>query len=315
MYLSLFAASLLLKNPLPPAIISLVFGVAVFLFTWTIWKTLSTDDLTQDHEWRYDVNRINELRRISLFYRTLQPVVQAFARFNRGAFADQLPEISREIQAAGLPRFWTAAEYLARIELQALMLMPAYVYMCVQVMGPAGVVMAVMLTFLTGYLLRRRLRNAARYRLVLIKRRLPFLLDLITLLMEAGSTFLQATKEAVDEFREHPVGFEFGRVLGELNMGKGRIAALESMRDRLHDDEITSIVGSIIQGEQLGTPLAKIFRTQADVLRLKRSQRAETLAGEAAVKMLLPGILIMASTVLVILGPFLLNFATTDIMQ
>lgn len=308
-------ASSLMTDPLPPLIISSLFGAATFLFAWTIWKTLATEDLAQDVEWRYDVNRINELRRISPFYRTLQPAIQAFARFNRGAFSDQLPEIGREIQAAGLPRFWTAAEYLARIELQALMLMPAYVYACVQMMGPAGSVLALLLTVLTGYFLRRNLRNSARYRLVLIKRRMPFLLDLVTLLMEAGSTFLQALKEAVDEFHEHPVGIEFGRVLGELNMGKGRIAALESMRDRLHDDEITSIVGSIIQGEQLGTPLAKIFRTQADVLRLKRSQRAETVAGEAAVKMLLPGILIMASTVLIILGPFMLNFVTTDIMQ
>ena len=308
------AVSPLMVNPIPPAVISLMFGAAVFLFIWTIWQTLATDDLTQDNEWRYDVNRINELRRISPFFRTLQPLVQSFARFNRGAFVDQLPEIGREIQAAGLARFWTAEEYLARIEIQALMLMPAFVYASTQMMGPAGIVMAIMFTILTGYLLRRRLRNTARYRLVLIKRRMPFLLDLVTLLMEAGSTFLQALKEAVDEFREHPVGVEFGRVLGELNMGKGRTAALESMRDRLHDDEITSIIGAIVQGEQLGTPLARIFRTQADVLRIKRSQRAETLAGEAAVKMLLPGVLIMASTVLIILGPFMLNMLTTDIM-
>ena len=309
------AASPLMVNPIPPALISTMFGLAVFLFAWTIWRTLATDDLTQENEWRYDVNRINELRRVSPFFRTLQPLVQAFARFNRGAFVEQLPEIGREIQAAGLARFWTAEEYLARIEIQALMLLPLYVYASTQVMGPAGIVMAIMFTILTGYLLRRRLRNMARYRLVLIKRRMPFLLDLVTLLMEAGSTFLQALKEGVDEFREHPVGVEFGRVLGELNMGKGRTAALESMRDRLHDDEITGIIGAIIQGEQLGTPLARIFRTQADVLRLKRSQRAETLAGEAAVKMLLPGILIMASTVLVILGPFMLSMATTDIMN
>jgi hypothetical protein len=75
--LSLFAASVLLKDPLPPAIISLVFGMAGFLFAWAIWRTLATEDLTQDSEWRYDVNRINELRRISVLYRTLQPVIQA----------------------------------------------------------------------------------------------------------------------------------------------------------------------------------------------------------------------------------------------
>jgi tight adherence protein C len=44
------------------------------------------------------------------------------------------------------------------------------------------------------------------------------------------------------------------------------------------------------------------------VLRVKRSQRAEAVAGEAGVQMLLPGILVMASTVIVILGPFVLNY-------
>ncbi len=133
--------------------------------------------------------------------------------------------------------------------------------------------------------------------------------------MEAGSTFLQALTEAVAEFRDHPVGVEFGRVLGEMSMGKNRTAALESLRERLSDDEITSIVGSIIQGEELGTPLATVFRTQADVLRIKRTQRAETIAGEAGVKMLLPAILVMAATVLIILGPFVLNFVNFNVMS
>ena len=38
-----------------------------------------------------------------------------------------------------------------------------------------------------------------------IKCRLPYLLDLLTLLMEAGATFLNALNQAVDEFRGHPV--------------------------------------------------------------------------------------------------------------
>ena len=97
-------------------------------------------------------------------------------------------------------------------------------------------------------------------------------------------------------------------MLADMNLGKTRMEAFQSMRDRLADDEIASIIGTIIQGEHLGTPLARIFRSQSDVLRVKRSQRAETIAGEAGVNMLLPAVLVMASTVLIILGPFLLNF-------
>lgn len=293
---------------------SAAMGGALFLLGWVVMRALATDDLAQDDAWRYDITRINELRRISLLYRYFQPVIQLLARFNRGVFREQMPELDREVQAAGLPRVWTGAEYLARLELIAFLVSPFYFLLCWRLMGSAGSILAIVLTVLTAVLLRRRLSQQARYRLLLIKRRLPFLLDLLTLLMEAGSTFLQALKEGVEEFRDHPVGAEFGRVLAELNMGKTRTEAFEAMRYRLDDDEITSILGSIIQGEQLGTPLARLFRTQADVLRIKRTQRAETLAGEAGVKMLLPAILVMAATVIIILGPFLLSFLFADFL-
>ena len=107
--------------------------------------------------------------------------------------------------------------------------------------------------------------------------------------MEAGSTFLGALRQAVEEFEGHPLAQEFGRVLADMSLGKTRTEAFAAMRDRLADDEITSIIGSIVQGESLGTPLAGVFRTQADVLRIKRTQRAERIAGEAGVNMLLPG--------------------------
>ena len=293
----------------------LAVGLCVFVAARTFANELSTKDLDQDDNWRYDVNRINELRRVSPLYRMFQPLIQAFAQMNRRMFHEQLPEINRQIHAAGLPRFWTAAEYLGRMELIALLLTPAYLYVTIELMGPSGTATSVVLMIVTVVFQRRRLALRARYRLMLIKRRLPFLLDLLTLLMEAGSTFWQSLEEAVDEFRHHPVGVEFGRVLGEMSMGKTRTEALTSLDERLNDDEITSIVGSIVQGEELGTPLALLFRTQADVLRIKRTQRAETVAGEAGVKMLLPAVLIMAATVLIILGPFVLNFIYTDILS
>lgn len=297
----------------PPILACVLFAAAGVVFVLTVRNTLASDDLTQGEQWRYDVSRMNELRRISLFYRVFQPILLPLAKFNRGAFPKELPAISRELLAGGFPRVWTAEEYLAKIELQSLLAMPVFIVASMRMTGPAGFILGMVTTLAFGYLLRRRLAGQAAYRLVLIKRRLPYMLDLVTLLMEAGATFLQALKQACDEFREHPVGVEFGRVLGEMSMGKGRSGALESLRDRLQDDEMTSIIGSILQGEDLGTPLSRIFRTQADVLRLKRSQRAERISGEAAVQMLLPAILVMAATVIVILGPFVLNFITTDL--
>ena len=283
-------------------------AVAVFTFAWWIVRSLQTGDLEQGNEWRFDVSRINDLRRNDSMYRLFQPVIQFFAQLNRGAFRDQLPSIERELQAAGLPRSWLPEEYLGKLQFIALLISPFIIYGCVRWMGASGVLLGIVLTLLLMIMLRRGLAQKAIVRLTKIKRRMPFMLDLMTLLMEAGTTFMHALEQAVGEYRGHPLSQEFTRVLTDMNLGKTRKQAFESMRDRLHDDEITSIIGSMLQAEQLGTPLSGVFRTQADVLRMKRSQRAEAIAGEAAVKMLLPGVLVMAATVIVIIGPFALNF-------
>jgi tight adherence protein C len=287
---------------------SVLMGSCVaMLFLWVV-RVLRSDDLAQGAEWRYDVSRMNELRRADMLYRLFYPLVGILARSNRVLFPEALPEIYREIQAAGLPRFWLPEEYLAKLELLAFFTTPVFVYVFFGLMGPGGLLVAGVFVIGMAWVLRLQLASRAKRRLRAIKRRMPFLLDLLTLLMEAGSTFLNAMNQAVDEFRGHPVAEEFGRVLTDMSLGKTRLEAFRSMRDRLADDEITSIIGTIIQGEELGTPLARISRSQADVLRVKRTQRAESVAGEAGVNMLLPGILVMAATVLIILGPFIMEY-------
>jgi tight adherence protein C len=287
----------------------LTIGAAVAVVVWWIIAALRADDLEQkDDEWRYDVSRINHLRRMDPIFRVFQKVIQFFAKLNRAALGNRLPEVSRQIQAGGLSRFWLPEEYLGRMQFLALLLLPMYMFVCVNMFGSAGVVTALMSSMMTVWFLRYSLARKARRRLVDIKRRMPFLLDLLTLLMEAGASFLQALKESVREFEGHPIATEFGRVLMDMNMGKARTEAFDNLRMRLNDDEVSSIVASIIQSEELGTPISDIFRSQADVLRVKRTQRAETLAGEAGVNMLLPGVLVMAATVLIILAPFLLEY-------
>jgi tight adherence protein C len=298
---------------IPPAVAlevaaSAAVGLAVATAACWLFGVLRREDLQQGVEWRYDVSRIHELRRMDPFYRLFQPAIQWLGRLNRRVFADSLPAVGRDLQAAGLPRFWLAEEYLGKAELIALFLAPVLLYVFLDWFGPGGLLPAMLSVVATAWLLRRRLARRAHWRLRQIKRRLPFLLDLLALLMEAGSTFLGALRQAVEEFEGHPVAQEFGRVLADMSLGKSRTEAFAALRDRLADDEIASLIGSIVQGESLGTPLAGVFRTQADVLRLKRTQRAERIAGEAGVNMLLPATMVMIATVLIILGPFLLNY-------
>lgn len=286
----------------------LVMGGAVTIFIVWLLRSLATDDLEQDDEWRYDVSRINGLRRSDPVFRLFQPLIQTAARFNRNVFGGELPELGRQIQAAGMSRYWLPEEYLGKLELISILLLPVYALSFVATIGGMGVLTAFIASGMTFWVMKRQIKRRAERRLILIKRRMPYLLDLLTLLMEAGSSFIHALQQAVHEFARQPVAEEFGRVLADMNMGKARSEAFDSIRRRLDDDEINSIIAAILQSEELGTPITSIFRTQAEVLRVKRSQRAEKIAGEAGVNMLLPGVLVMASTVLLILGPFVLNY-------
>jgi tight adherence protein C len=73
------------------------------------------------------------------------------------------------------------------------------------------------------------------------------------------------------------------------------------------DEDSKDLIGAIIQGETLGTPLAKSLRVQAEQLRLKRSQWAEKAAEESKVALVFPAMLIMAACLAIVVAPFVLS--------
>ena len=53
------------------AFASALIGAAIVIAVWWVFRVLESDDLEQGAEWRCDVSRMNELRRIDPFYRLL----------------------------------------------------------------------------------------------------------------------------------------------------------------------------------------------------------------------------------------------------
>ena len=124
------------------AVASGLMGAAIAVLMWWIFRVLESDDLAQGAEWRYDVSRMNELRRIDPLYRLFYPVFTVLARVNRAVFREGLPEIQRQVQAAGLPRFWLPEEYLARLQVIAILTMPLWIYCMVWLFGPEAMLLA-----------------------------------------------------------------------------------------------------------------------------------------------------------------------------
>lgn len=158
------------------------------------------------------------------------------------------------------------------------------------------------------------LEDKQKERVKVINRALPYVLDLLTLSLGAGMSFMQAlTRVAGDRPEGDHMGDELTHVLHEVAMGKTRREALLAFRDRTDSPYVGEIVSSIVQAEQMGTPLVRTLRVQAMAVRLKRSQRAETLAGEAPVKMMLPMLFILMSVILTIFGSIIVRAVRGDL--
>ena len=140
-------------------------------------------------------------------------------------------------------------------------------------------------------------------------RSLPFFLDIITLCVEAGLNLQGAINQAVLKGPKGAMRDEFQRVLRDIRAGKGRAASMRDMADRLNESAVTNFVSAVIQAEVMGMNLGPVLRVQADQRRAERFMRAEKLAMEAPVKMLLPLIaFIFPCTFIVLLFPIAMKF-------
>ena len=151
------------------------------------------------------------------------------------------------------------------------------------------------------------LRRAAKNRQNAYWKALPDSLDLLTTCVEAGLSLDFAFQRVADR-QKGPVGLELARMLREKALGQTRKEALTGMAERIDLPDVNVFVHSVIQAETLGTSIAQVLRTQARQLRIRRRQRAEQMARQAAPKMVFPLVFfVMPSLFIVVLGPIIIN--------
>ena len=136
-------------------------------------------------------------------------------------------------------------------------------------------------------------------------------LDLLVIGVEAGLGF-DAALSQVAQNTDGPLAAEFVRVLQEMRIGQSRTQAFRALAARTSVPEIQGLVGSLVQADKLGIPIANVLREQAKEMRLKRRQRAEEQAMKVPVKVLFPMVLfILPAMFIIILGPGAISIVET----
>ncbi len=159
--------------------------------------------------------------------------------------------------------------------------------------------------------LAAHLKSRAKERELEIMRAMPYMLDLMVLMLRSGTSMRIALGRVVSDYENHPIGVEFGQVLAEIDVGSPRSEAFKKMALRLKIPDITSLVDAVVQSEELGWPLAETLERLADRINAERILAAQATAGAAGVYVMLPSTLVLLSAVIILFAPFIVQYLRT----
>jgi tight adherence protein C len=183
---------------------------------------------------------------------------------------------------------------------------------CLSLLGPSqgllfGVLLGVFGYMIPGFWLSREVTKRKKT----ITNGLPDALDLLIVCVEAGLGMDQAIVKASEELAvSHPaLSEELAIITTEVRAGKARMEAFKNFAERTKVEEVRQLVTMLVQTDRFGTSVSQALRTQAEVSRTKRRQRAEERAAKIGVKLVFPLVFFLFPAMYVVtLGPAVIKF-------
>lgn len=290
-----------------PGVFGVLLGLAVFL-SWLAYmparRTAEVEDRLASYLMRGVAVDEGELRE-PMVQRVIIPLFRQLLHLaGRLAPKRNLEATQKLLTQAGDPGRLSALDFLG-LRVLALTIFAGVAF--VLSVGGQGVMIALRnaaLAGIVGFVLPTYwLTSKARQRRTAIARALPDALDMLTIGVEAGLAFESAMMR-VGEKWHNPLTEEFRRAVGEMRVGASREEALRRMAERCEVPELNTFVAILIQSSQLGVSISQVLHNQSAEMRLKRRQRAEELARQAGIKIMLPmAFFIFPALFVVILGP------------
>jgi tight adherence protein C len=295
----------LLSQPWFPYAAAGAIALAIFLVVYSLGSGAS--DILKESE-LVSVERSGFLLYATPILRRLTGITGLIRWKGLDEYRKALPPMMTK---AGMEGFMVPEEFIAFHLLCGLLTVPLMAWTTFIVLGQ-GVSSFLMFgtpLFLMGlYYPRAYLGGRIQRRHRQIFREMPYVMDLLTVSVEAGMDFGGGIQKVVEKGKDGPLRDELKRMMTQMQLGTTRVDALREMTKRVGLSDLNSFTSALIQAAKLGSSIGPILRIQAEMLRTKRSQLAEEMANKAPVKMIFPIVaFIFPSVFLVLLGPVVIK--------
>jgi len=154
------------------------------------------------------------------------------------------------------------------------------------------------------------LEQSRQRRIKRLRNGLPDALDLLVVCVESGLGLAPAIERVAREleFSHTELAQELSLVNAEMRAGVERQVALRNLALRSGVDDISGLVGLLVQTIRFGTSVAEALRVYSEEFRDKRMQKAEEQAAKIGTKMIFPLVLcLFPSFFIVAVGPAILR--------
>ncbi len=213
-----------------------------------------------------------------------------------------------KLQKNGVSFSLTAEEYISACVAFAL-LIPGLAWVALASSGKVDPFILVLLCAVGAILPELWMKDARFKRDSELVRTLPEYLEYISMCVDAGLNFSGALKQAVEKGPKGAMRNEFRIVLRDISSGQTRADALTRLEQRVDISDISVFVRAIIQAERMGSSMKDTLLIQADQRLNERFQRAEKMAMEAPVKLVIPLVVfIFPLTFVILLFPIVIKF-------
>ena len=252
--------------------------------------------------------RLRALREASATYRWFEPTVRVVARLYLRAAPASAARLAHKMEVLDVPH-WRADELAGAKHVEAALMGAAAGCGAAMLAGPAaGVVVGAFIALLFPMLLLKSYITRADEHVRLVRSRLPYAMDLMALMLEAGAgTLRECLERAGKEHAGQPLGAEFQRLLFGVEKGVKMTEMLRAMDRRLADEDVKDLVLTVTTSEERGISLREALRGLADRMRQRRVQWMEKSAEQAKVKITGPAMVTMLGCLLIVVAPILLH--------